>query len=500
MFNQAKYGPDYTQVGYWKPGRQYSVNDLVRPAADNGLAYKALNDGWTSSDGAPTWPTGPGETVAEFTGLQWVAVFDRTYKIAIGGMCCTHDGTIAAGAGVLRVGQILAINSATYKWCGWSRSSDSEEDIARGILAHNVDATDSEQRATIYGAGEYDYSAIYWQLGHTGKFRAYALDQLSKRGILINKSIITTVTTTTSSTTSTTSTTSSSSTTSSTNSTTSTTSSTNSTTSTSSTTSSTTTTAPPPWTPAEIDTKLWFDADDADTLTMTSDEVSKWADKSGNDHDLEATDSTYRGRPNVSTKDALNILTFDGVRDCMSMLNESPFALGAVGFFMVVKYIIQTPEIHRWHISGCSSEALGADRNIFELYLSGSSDKKNVVKAGAGSGGAGYAGGALYDGAWHVVGGSHIGSAVSSCLDSVEYGTDTYADTGTVKHLGVACNLDPATGDPINDYRTQSEVAEIVVVDSLTDKAKIEGYLAWKWGLEDNLPEGHTYKNERPEL
>ena len=31
-----------------------------------------------------------------------------------------------------------------------------------------------------------------------------------------------------------------------------------------------------------------------------------------------------------------------------------------------------------------------------------------------------------------------------------------------------------------------------------TDRQKIEGYLAWKWGLQTSLPVGHPYKSAAP--
>jgi hypothetical protein len=45
------------------------------------------------------------------------------------------------------------------------------------------------------------------------------------------------------------------------------------------------------------------------------------------------------------------------------------------------------------------------------------------------------------------------------------------------------------------------DAAEIVlynVVLSTTNIQKIEGYLAWKWGLQANLPSGHPYKSSAP--
>ena len=42
-------------------------------------------------------------------------------------------------------------------------------------------------------------------------------------------------------------------------------------------------------------------------------------------------------------------------------------------------------------------------------------------------------------------------------------------------------------------------IGEIVVVNgqlSAADRAKMEGYYAWKWDMVDTLPSGHTYKTD----
>jgi hypothetical protein len=33
---------------------------------------------------------------------------------------------------------------------------------------------------------------------------------------------------------------------------------------------------------------------------------------------------------------------------------------------------------------------------------------------------------------------------------------------------------------------------------SATDRQKIEGYLAWKWGIQASLPAAHPYRNAAP--
>jgi hypothetical protein len=47
---------------------------------------------------------------------------------------------------------------------------------------------------------------------------------------------------------------------------------------------------------------------------------------------------------------------------------------------------------------------------------------------------------------------------------------------------------------------TPGRYAEIVLFSgaSATDRQLIEGYLAWRWGLQANLPIGHPYKNSPP--
>jgi hypothetical protein len=55
-------------------------------------------------------------------------------------------------------------------------------------------------------------------------------------------------------------------------------------------------------------------------------------------------------------------------------------------------------------------------------------------------------------------------------------------------------------GTGITDPFTGS-ISEIVMVDgALSDagRQEIEGYLAWKWGQEGNLPGGHPYENAAP--
>jgi hypothetical protein len=46
-------------------------------------------------------------------------------------------------------------------------------------------------------------------------------------------------------------------------------------------------------------------------------------------------------------------------------------------------------------------------------------------------------------------------------------------------------------------------IAEIIIINSavtVSTRQTIEGYLAWKWGLQSNLPADHPYKNSQPTI
>jgi hypothetical protein len=67
-----------------------------------------------------------------------------------------------------------------------------------------------------------------------------------------------------------------------------------------------------------------------------------------------------------------------------------------------------------------------------------------------------------------------------------------YADNGTAIYIGTrADSLTTLT----------ASVAEVIVYSTTPtgpQRQQIEGYLAWKWGLQANLPAGHPYQNYPP--
>ena len=57
------------------------------------------------------------------------------------------------------------------------------------------------------------------------------------------------------------------------------------------------------------------------------------------------------------------------------------------------------------------------------------------------------------------------------------------------------------TGGCCGNEKSNSQIAEVIIYNidlSMTNINKIEGYLAWKWGLQANLPSNHPHKSAPP--
>jgi hypothetical protein len=92
--------------------------------------------------------------------------------------------------------------------------------------------------------------------------------------------------------------------------------------------------------------------------------------------------------------------------------------------------------------------------------------------------------------------GALIGSGTST-LD-MPAADAVYTTIGATTDLNFGVN---ATSSNHIRYSQTSEFYEIVMFNSyltLQQIQQVEGYLAWKWGLQNNLPSNHPYKKISP--
>lgn len=246
------------------------------------------------------------------------------------------------------------------------------------------------------------------------------------------------------------------------------------------------------WTPAQISTDLWLDANDSSTITLNGSTVSQWNDKSGNDRHVVQASSTSQPTYNATGFNNKPTIDFDGSNDFLK--NSSYQPSGALSCFVV---------FNRDTTSGIFVN-IQRSGGIFEISGGFGGGYTNITLTATGNinPALGFdisSGGTNTDIILYV---THDGSGSSASDFSARVnGTDsTIVNSGA---LGYAAE----TGTSIGARAVQNlayyngRISEFVLIEgqiSQDNLQKIEGYLAHKWGLTNNLPADHPYKSAAP--
>jgi hypothetical protein len=236
------------------------------------------------------------------------------------------------------------------------------------------------------------------------------------------------------------------------------------------------------WTPSQVSPTIWYDASDATTITASTTDISQWRSKVGSSHLNQSTPSL---RPLYGTRtiNGLNTVEFDGTDDRMSLASLT-----------VVSGAPTKREI--WavvSVDNTSDEPIFANTSSSELSII-----TNQLK---------FYGGAL--GPYGNATSTDIGTT-PSILGFIGDSFKKYSINGTLETTadalaGLATNRITVTqlgyrttGSAFDGVMGELIVGSSNVISSTSTREKIEGYLAWKWGLQGKLPSDHTYKNAAP--
>jgi hypothetical protein len=244
------------------------------------------------------------------------------------------------------------------------------------------------------------------------------------------------------------------------------------------------------WTPSQLTTALWLDISDSTTITTVSGGVSEWRDKSGNLR--HAGQSSVTLRPTI-TNNALNnlpLIVFDGVNDFMDIPTTILQTQSKPSFFYVfVRNNAGSTDGYSPEITFNSTN--NGDNGSFHYVKSNGTGASYPMYTAGGWGN--------YDGAGSYTNGS---AEIISFATLTSTSTYTVYKNGTVEGSAAAGNaLTTFTGFRLAQQqgaRTSGiSFGEIVLVLNATtaNRESIEGYLAWKWGIQSKLPSNHPYKS-----
>lgn len=276
---------------------------------------------------------------------------------------------------------------------------------------------------------------------------------------------------------------------------------------------------------------IWLDAADTSTVSTESNTVTEWRDKSPNNYVFTRTSDTLNSnKPTYSLSSLNNLptLSFDRRSEQYLIGNENSrnFAIGINSFylFIVFKFNEESTE----YFQGVFNKSLfaGLDGRIacYKGYRASSGPIKpdmyfDITQPEAFTGSpfvmnnTGFNIFALIchrNTPGQIQSTSTInqnGTRVTLFTNTPTTGEDTHTNLTNTQYIFVG-TYNSATFEssiPRPDSCLNGSIAEIIGYSTPQDMStlniqRVEGYLAWKWGLNAKLPTNHPYKNKSPNL
>lgn len=240
------------------------------------------------------------------------------------------------------------------------------------------------------------------------------------------------------------------------------------------------------WTPAQLPAGtlgLWHDASDSATLTLNGSTVAQISDKSGNGRN--AVQATAANQPALGNINGRQAIGSDAVGPWMSA------ALGSASYsasflIAVFRRVSGTAAAHMLDLR--NSAAINP-----QLALRSAGFSTRFRTAG---GATTDVSGPAADTAPHIGVAGWRSSEVVYAIDGVRSFT-----AGTFGSLTLDTLALLSDGFSLGTGRPAGYLGEVLWVQgdlAIADRQLIEGYLAWKWGLQANLPSDHPWRNGAP--
>jgi len=222
------------------------------------------------------------------------------------------------------------------------------------------------------------------------------------------------------------------------------------------------------WSPDALRLAAWYDAADPATIAMASGAVTDWRDKSGNGRNLTAvstqrptyTANGFNNRPAINYGAALN----------NNRMSWTGAAFNPVRTFGVAHWEGPSPFTD---YSGLLSYPFSGNDNLFLVEVSNQWFGARSV---------------------FLNGNDPIATPLPTIQSPFLWVDNVAASVGRdTIWIGA---------DRIQFNRGwRGKIAEVVITlfqPTLRERRTIEGYLAWKWGLDANLPANHPFRNRPP--
>lgn len=281
------------------------------------------------------------------------------------------------------------------------------------------------------------------------------------------------------------------------------------------------------WNPGQIETEGWYDASDLYSIEHLNSYVTRFKDKSGKGRHFTQDVEDWRPRTEVRTQNGLNVLDFNGNNSMLSTHGtDSLFASNKDIYLFTVSSIdeydddyadiltfkdgvagYQNDRPYRGFgfatatfLEGCHSIfEEGGDSEFRSLLQDGKANdnqysinfcEQQVIPIGD------------YVMLMSRFNRSESGNPVESRVNGGDVGnfnlTSVNEEDRTAKAM-ILCGCGNSTLDRQTVWMNGA-IGEVVMAHGLSglNRHRIEGYLAWKWGIAAGLPSDHPYKDAAP--
>jgi hypothetical protein len=250
------------------------------------------------------------------------------------------------------------------------------------------------------------------------------------------------------------------------------------------------------WTPAEITTNLWLDAKDSSTISVrndgSDDYVTQWNDKSGNgNHMAQSTASNQPKYTGTTTKG----VEFDGTDDALIHSYAASLNPATLSVFVVIDVDDSASGYRSPITSRGDNDGNGTVDAGWNIYK-----HNNYYESWT------RVGNKWYTDTWSQTTTDKVmlGWTESATRTMYFNGTQTDSQSSKMTQNTVGpCYVGAGATEayPPQYFFFKGLIHEIILVSGVvsTDtRQRIEGYLAWKWGLDSQLPSGHPYEDNPP--
>lgn len=256
------------------------------------------------------------------------------------------------------------------------------------------------------------------------------------------------------------------------------------------------------WRPTEIATALWLDAEDTSTITLNGSTVSQWADKSGNGRNVSQATAASQPAYSASNLNGKPGLVFDGSNDILGAGSTALLRnVSGCSVFVVFRYTT-VPTVARIPFailsnSGNARLQVASNLTVGKHQILGRRLDADPFQAAATSSQNIVADTAIIQAGVITYSAATAAQWINGVLDGQNAAFQTAGNTQDTNSLGVFVGAGNASiTSPANCSFNECLIIHSAL--STADRERMEGYLAWKWGLQASLPADHPYKTLPP--